>query len=241
MNTLADIVNIIEAEGFRGAHSLVFLIKYAHLADDRKLMDLIVNTMESMNSLPESPMLLKAYKELYKATGKCYEIVDFLSGREANISKGDMPWDLLDKYEDTYEEEYLEKAIEGGRFIIEHFHEMFDPNEVYDLSTPSFNSQVAVLYDALARYTQDAVFLEARENQNKFIRLLADKYPTKVTYGLIALLSEEFGETTVVCEGEIPESVKNFYAPTTAIVFKKSDEKKIGIMKDGSINPLMIQ
>ena len=241
MNTLSDIVNIMEAEGYVGAHSLLFLIKYAYLADDKKLMDLVINTMESMKSLPESPMLLKAYKELYKATGRCHEIVEFLQGREANLSKGDMPWDLLDKYEETYEEEYLDKAIRGGKFILEHFHEMFDPKAVYDLKEPSLNSRVAVLYDALARYTQDDAFLAARKNQNKMIRMLADKYPTKVSYGLIALLGEEFGETTVVCEGEIPASVRNFYAPTTAIVFKKSDVNKIGIMKDGVIEPLNIE
>lgn len=238
MNSLKEIVNQIEAEGFNGAHTLLFLVRYAYLSNDTKLMGLLQNTLEGMKTLPESPMLLKLYKEFYAATGTCYEIVEFLSGREKNISKNDMPWDLIDLYKETYDPQYLESAIKGAEYIYSHFHDMFDPNNVYDISEPSFNSRVAVLYDDLARYTQDEKWLTARQNQNKFIRLLADKYPTKVCYGLIALLSEEFGETTVVCEGEVPESVRKFYAPTTAVVYKPSDTKKMGIMKNGVVEPV---
>jgi len=238
MNSLKDIVNIIEAEGFQGAHSLVFLIKYAYLAEDRELTALINNTMEDMSSLPESPSLLEAYREWNRATGRGAEIVSFLSSRQ---KRGDMPWDYLELYKESFDPAYLESAIKGGEYILEHFHEMFNPDDVYDIDEPSFNSRVAVLYDELARYTQDERFIEAREKQNSFIRMLADRYPTKVAYGLIALLADEFGETTVVCEGEVPEAIASFYAPTTAVVFKPSDEIKIGIMKDGNIEPVMIK
>lgn len=238
MNSLKDIVNIIEAEGFQGAHSLVFLIKYAALADDRELKGLINNTMEDMSSLPESPSLLEAYKEWYRATGRGAEIVSFLSARQES---GNMPWDYLALYKETYDPAYLESAVKGGEYILEHFHEMFNPEDVYDIDQPSFNSRVAVLYDELARYTQDERFIEAREKQNSFIRMLADKYPTKVAYGLIALLADEFGETTVVCEGEVPDAIASFYAPTTAVVFRPSDEVKIGIMKDGNIEPVVLK
>ena len=238
MNTLADIVRIIESEGYQGAHTLVFLIKYAYLANDSKLMDLVGNTLETMDSLPENEMLYRAYREMNAATGKFSDIVSFLAGRGDYDSKEDMPWDLLERYRDTYDPDYLARAEKGGEYILENFHEMFNPENVYDIEEPSFNSRVAVLYDELARYTQKEKWIEARARQNKFIRLLADKYPTGVGYGLIALLGEEFGETTVVCSGEIPDSVRYFYAPTTAIVFEPSDEKKIGIMKDGKVMPV---
>ena len=239
MNTLHDIVDIIESEGFQGAHSLVFLIKYAWLADDRTLQGLINNTMEDMESLPESPSLVEAYREWNRATGRGTDALKFLEAR--NPLTGEMPWDYLQKYRDTFEPKYLESAVKGGEYILEHFHEMFSPEDVYDIDEPSFNSRVAVLYDELARYTQREDFIAAREKQNDFIRRLADKYPTKVSYGLIALLADEFGETTVVCEGEVPEALASFYAPTTAIVFKPSDKVGIGVMKDGIVEPLVLK
>ena len=240
MLTLPEIVNIIESEGFQGAHTLIFLIKYAYLADDKKLMSLVENTLESMDSLPESEMLYNAYKELYAATGKGLDALKFLKSRGYGAAKEDMPWDLLDRYRETYDPSYLERAIKGAEYILKNFHDMFNPENVYDISEPSFNSRVAVLYDEIARYTQDKKWKDARDKQNKFIRLLSDKYPTGVGYGLIALLGEEFGETTVVCEGEIPSSVLNFYAPTTAIVFKPSEKKSIGIMKDGVVEQIKL-
>ena len=239
MNTLEEIVNRREAEGFQGAHSLIFLIKYAALANDRHLMELVTNTMESMNSLPLTPDLLAAYKELYRATGKGADAIKYLSASLPERPEN-MPWDYLEKYRESFRPEYLESAVKGGEYILEHFHEMFSPEDVYDIEAPSFNSRVAVLYDELARYTQDAKFIEAREHQNDFIRRLAEKYPTKVAYGLIALLADEFGETTVVCEGEVPPVLADFYAPTTAVVFRPSDKKAVYLMENGELKEIRI-
>ena len=240
MNSLKEIVNQIEAEGFQGAHTLIFLIRYASLAQDRELSGLIDNTMADMSTLPESPMLLAAYKEWYRATGRGAEIVSFLEARSGNDEDFGMPWDFLELYKETFRQEYLEKAISGAEFILEHFHEMLNPAEVYDIEEPSFNSQVAVLYAELARYTQDEKWINARNTQNRFIRILADKYPTKVCYGLIALLGEEFGEQTVVCEGEIPQALLQFYAPTTAILYRPSEVSRISLMKDGKLEEIML-
>ena len=239
MNSLKEIVNQIEAEGFRGAHTLIFLIRYAALSEDRELMALIGNTMEDMSTLPESPELLAAYREWNLATGRGAEIVRFLEERSDGRTEC-MPWDYLDLYRETYDSEFLDKAITGGEFILEHFHEMFDPANVYDIERPSFNSRVAVLYADLARYTQDEKWIRARDVQNRMIRLLADKYPTGVCYGLIALLGEEFGEQTVVCEGEVPAALAGFYAPTTAIVYRPSDTPRVCLMKDGRLEEIVI-
>ena len=239
MNTLKDIVNITEAEGFEGAHSLIFLIRYAKLADDRKLMTLIENTMEGMTSLPADENLLAAYKEYYRATGSGADAVKFLEGKVGQKEEL-LPWDCLELYRESFEPELLERAIKGGEFILEHFHEMFNPSDVYDIEAPSFNSRVAVLFDELARYTGDEKFVEARKKQNKFIRLLADKYPGKVNYGLCALLAEEFGETTLLCRGSIPEAVRSFYSPTTAIIFEPSGEESISILKNGEFVELKV-
>lgn len=62
-------VKLIRSEGFSGAHSLIFLIRWANLAGDRELMKTIGNFMEEMSTMQESASLAYAYAEYYQASG----------------------------------------------------------------------------------------------------------------------------------------------------------------------------
>ena len=99
---------------------------------------------------------------------------------------------------------------------------------MYDLEQPSVNSAVALMYDELARLSTTpesyAKRSAAAEKQNSFIRKLAERYPEGVTFGLCALLAEEFEPKTVVCRftgNELPRpflSLLSFYSPVTELM-----------------------
>ena len=126
------------------------------------------------------------------------------------------------------------------------FKELFSPDEAYDGEEPSFNSAVALLYDELARLTQEEQWVKAREVQNRFISLLADRYPTRVSFGLCALLSDAFEAKTIVCavpEGKEPpelDALLSFYAPLTEriVIPTKIDTVKYFLMQNGKLEEI---
>lgn len=262
-------VELIKSEGFTGAHSFVFLTRYASLTGDKALMELTGNTLNTLDDVPASATLAYALCEYYEATGAefCVPAAEFIlssavseensaedrmllctlakAGRVFGNEKylalaGDLAEDgdaekdafyalgLLELYRATYYENYLSEADGIASGVLERFHSRFDPGDTYDLAAPSANSAAAVLFDELYRLTQKPKWKKARENQNRFISLLSDKYPTAATFGLNALLSDDFEWKTVICripEGCPPEelgALLSFYSPLTEFIITQS-------------------
>lgn len=284
-------VELIKSEGFTGAHSFVFLTRYAALSGDKELMKLIGNSLEQMDDMQTSPMLAYAFAEYYQASKKdfCVPAADYILSRcedgpmtvmalakcayafcsekyltlaiemaeECPISfigsgLSDIAFLALayiELWRATASEDYLQAAMKPAKFIRENFHGLFRADEAYDLETPSGNSAVAILYDSLARITQEKEWISASAEQGRFISLLAEKYPTACSYGMISLLPSEFGSSTVMCMlpgEEYPQellAILDFYAPTTEIIvrcFSNVNEAKFFLMKNGEATPISI-
>lgn len=284
-NIIENAVERIKGEGFTGAHSFIFLTRYAFLAGDRTLQKLIGNTLEELNTMPESSALIYAYAEYFEAAEQdfCRTAVNFLINR-ADPRDGLFPLALakcarvfnqeswleeaqkqlserekrhsaapfealayLELYRATYNGAYLNCAAEIGEEVIRNFNEHYDHRNVYDLAEPSVNSAVAWLYDELARITQDEKWEKVRTAQNHFISLLADKYPTRVAFGLCALLGDEFESQTVICmlpgKEHTPElrALLSYYAPLTeVIVVPSAGTERAGyyLLKKGKLEPI---
>ena len=84
---MADLLDrasrLIQSEGFTGAHSFIFLTRYAALQDDKALLRLVGETLEELSTLPESATLAYAYAEYYEASrsGFCPAAAEFLLAR----------------------------------------------------------------------------------------------------------------------------------------------------------------
>ena len=285
---MADLLDrasrLIQSEGFTGAHSFIFLTRYAALQDDKALLRLVGETLEELSTLPESATLAYAYAEYYEASrsGFCPAAAEFLLARasrndpmllsalaksarvfgsaalleraidlaeEEQEEEREDPFTalgLLELYRATQHGDYLNRASDLAVRIRRNFQQKFDPSSVYDLEQPSANSAVALLYDALGRITQEEQWVKAREVQNRFIALLADRYPTKVAFGLCALLSDSFEAKTVVCvvpEGTVPPEVKallSFYSPLTEILVVpgQTDRTKVYLLRQGKLEEI---
>lgn len=278
-------VELIKSEGFTGAHSFIFLTRYAYLTGDKALMELTENTLNSLDDVPASASLAYALCECFEATGAefCVPAAEYVlssvisaeddrmlscalakAGRVLNNEKyivlarelaedGDNEKDaftalgLLELYRATFCEDFLSEADDIAASVLERFHSRFDPGDAYDLSAPSANSAAAVLFDELYRLTQKPKWEKARENQNRFISLLSDKYPTAATFGLNALLSDEFEWKTIICrfpEGRPPEelgALLGFYSPLTEFIISRSDSCRAAEyyeLKDGVLREL---
>ena len=155
----------------------------------------------------------------------------------------------LELYRATYNGAWLNRAAELAGEIRAHFHENFDAKKVYDLAEPSENSAVALLYDELFRITQDEKWEQARAAQNHFVSLLADRYPSRVSYGLCALLGDEFPDQdrTVICmlpgreQTDEVRALLSFYSPLTEIIVVPScGQERAGFffLKKGKLTPI---
>ena len=295
---LENAVQLLQSEGFAGAYSFVFLIRWASLAGDKALLQRIGKSLEEMDSFRESAALAYVYAEYYEASRApfcepyvyaeyyeasrapfCEPAAAFLIGRCSEedplylaalakcarvfrreeffalarpLADECPPADpfaalgLLELYRATFHGEYLNRAVAVAEEIRLRFKELFSPDEAYDGEEPSFNSAVALLYDELARLTQEEQWVKAREVQNRFISLLADRYPTRVSFGLCALLSDAFEAKTIVCavpEGKEPpelDALLSFYAPLTEriVIPTKIDTVKYFLMQNGKLEEI---
>lgn len=274
-SVLRNAADLIRSEGFVGPHSLVFLIRYSNLTDDRNLLRIVGNTLEEMDSMEESACLAYAYAEYFEACGGagcdfCLPAVEFILsrcdeedrmlalayvkcarafGREEYLDKaGALLSDntltarnaafstlaFIEMYRATLNRSYLDAAKSMSDIIRRNFHGIFNPEDSYDISCPSMNSAIALMYDELARFTQEPARMTARKTQNAFITKLAERYPSRVTFGLCALLADEFEAKTVLCRfrGEtIPKSllsVMSFYSPLTEVIAERLAENSDG-------------
>ena len=195
----------------------------------------------------EDCMLLPALAKCARVFGK-----DEFLDRAVSLADQASPADpfatlgLLELYRATFHGDYLNRAAGIAMEIRSHFQELFSPGEAYDGEEPSFSSAVALLYDELARITQEDQWVNAREVQNRLVSLLADRYPTGVSFGLCALLSDVFETKTVVCavpEGEVPSQLRallSFYSPLTEriVVPARTDGVKYFLMRNGKLEEI---
>lgn len=213
MNTT---VELIKSNGIIGAQDLIFLTRYAALAQDRHLMQLVGNSLQEL-TIKATPWLVYALDEYYAATGAEFALTASKVLRPRCGEETRMPaLEWVRRYRYTLDRACLDKAIELASDI------EVVPTDVYDGEVPSVNSMIAVLFDYLGRITMEDRWLEKREKQNHFIKLLAERYPTRCAYGQCALLSDEFGWKTVRFNCELPESVRKFYAPTTEFLLDET-------------------
>lgn len=221
MNTT---VELLKSQGINGPHDLIYLTRYAALAGDSNLMQLVGNSLQEL-TMKATPWLVYALREYYSATKQEFaktaaDVLKDRCGEEERLPA----LGFIYKYKSTLDTAYLEKAVELAENI------QINPLDAYDTDIPSVNSMVAVLFDFLGRITGENRWMEARKKQNHFIKLLAEKYPTRCSYGQCALLADEFGWKTVRFNCELPASVREFYAPTTEFLIDKSlPEGKIDI------------
>ena len=80
---LENAVQLLQSEGFAGAYSFVFLIRWASLAGDKALLQRIGKSLEEMDSFRESASLAYVYAEYYEASRApfCEPAAAFLIGR----------------------------------------------------------------------------------------------------------------------------------------------------------------
>lgn len=173
-------------------------------------------------------MLAVAYVKAARAFGRedyLARAVEILSDTEAAARGGAFSAiAFTEMYRATFNKAYLDAACRMAEVIEKNYHEMFSPEDTYDISQPSMNSAVAVMYDELARIVQTDSLAAARKRQNSFILKLAEKYPSRVSFGLCALFADEYEPKTVVCRfpGDVlPKplvSLISFYSPVTEII-----------------------
>ena len=121
---LKNAAELIQSEGFTGAHSLIFLIRYASLTDNKSLMRLTGNTLENMSDMAETASLAYAYAEYYQAekelepfekdykdTDTAEEATELLEWLEAR--KGSEPENGYKLYNEL-DSGYGELTIKGG-------------------------------------------------------------------------------------------------------------------------------
>lgn len=288
MTLLHDTAEIIKSEGFTGAHSFIFLTRYAFLCGDKQLLSVIGNTLKDMDFMEPDAMLAYAYAEYCESQGegasefasgaadyilascprsdralalayvKCARVFgreDYLAEAHSLLSDSSSgakngaftALAFIEMYRATFNRDYLLTACALSDVIEKNFNSIFRPDDVYDLSQPSMNSAVAVMYDELARMTQEKDRLEISEKHKRLVKKLAEKYPSKVSFGLCALLSDEYEWKTVVCRFcgyEPPESllkVISFYSPLTEVIAEPGSDvaaPEFYFMKNGVLEQI---
>ena len=104
---------LIQSEGFTGAHSFIFLTRYAALQGDRALLRTIGDSLEELSTLPESAALAYAYAEYFEAAkgGFCPAAAEFLLTRASEEDPMLLP--ALAKCSRVFENtDLLERAID---------------------------------------------------------------------------------------------------------------------------------
>ena len=250
-------VRLLKSEGISGAQDLIFLTRYAALCSDKTLTASVGESLKQL-IMPRNAWLSYALAEYYESTGEEFAktACEYLLASEENamarnkaarvfenedylIEDTNDPLALIELYKATYDEDALNKAIDMAAYIRDNFEKFFNPEDVYDFKEPSSNSCIAVLFDEIARITQERAWIAARERQNHFVKLLSEKYPTRVSFGLCALLADNFESKTFVIEGEVPRSLFSFYSPLTELVVKGGTGKtRVFLSEEGVLSEI---
>jgi len=125
-------------------------------------------------------------------------------------------WGLIELYQATYEEEYLNEAIDLNKKLLDHFWDnesggilfyskdseklIINPKEIYDGAIPSVNSVAAMNFIRLSRLKSDVSLNKyAKEIFNAFGKTI-NKSPSDYLFMLCSVLYEKSTKEVVVVE-----------------------------------------
>ncbi len=136
-------------------------------------------------------------------------------------------WGLIALYETTFKTAYLQRAIALGDQLLAEFFDTerggFYPysergeqlltrtKDLEDGAIPSGNVMAALVLSRLGRLTGEARFIEAEEQQLRYLAGAMERYPASCCVSLLAMLEYlEPTEELVVCARKLPESLTDY-------------------------------
>ncbi|MFZ2540097.1 MAG: thioredoxin domain-containing protein [Oscillospiraceae bacterium] len=124
-------------------------------------------------------------------------------------------WSLIELYNATFDNNYLEKATALTNKVIDDFWDtqnsgfylygknseqlILKPKELYDGAIPSGNSVMTYCLIKLSKITKNAELETFAQKQIDFIKNNIATYPTGYSFSLLALLSHQFPQREIVC------------------------------------------
>lgn len=156
-----------------------------------------------------------------------------------------MIWGLIELYQATYEEKYLDGAIKLNERLITDFWDekgkgilfynptkeelLSNPKEVYDGVVPSINSTCAMNFIRLGRLTENSKLnVRAKEIISRFGEEI-NNAPHNYLYMLCAILYEKSTKEIIVTDKkeDMPEKFNNEYRPFTMGIILNDMEQKM--------------
>ena len=158
-------------------------------------------------------------------------------------------WGLIELYQTTFDAEYLHKAIEFNKNMLDLFHDKENgglflyakdgekliarPKEVYDGALPSGNSVAALNMLRLARITGDYHLEEKAYNQLNAFASIVQKNPSAHSYFLMAAILGLYPTKEIVLAGDSRDTnmqkmlniVHKSFLPEAVIIFNDVAEK----------------
>lgn len=153
---------------------------------------------------------------------------------------------LINMYEATLENHYLERAVELNNKAIENFYDsehggfylyghdneqlILKPKETYDGAIPSGNSVMAYNLVKLSAITNDSKLEAILQNQITFMSSVASMYPIGNSFYLLSLFMWLYPPKSIVCvlKDEIDlEKLKFPLNTNVKILYKSTDEYKL--------------
>jgi len=157
-------------------------------------------------------------EHLYKEDGtlSSYYIKGNSFGNAYSTDYSFFIWGLIELYQATYEEEYLDKAIKLNGKIIDGFWDeenggvlfysknseelLINPKEIYDGAIPSVNSIVAMNFIRLSRLTGNLSLNKFAKKIFESVGVEVNKTPADYLYMLCASLYEKSTKEVIVVE-----------------------------------------
>lgn len=160
-----------------------------------------------------------------------------------------LTWGLIELYENTFNKDYLDKAIKLSDDMIKYFWDekqggfylyskesetlIVRPKEAYDGAIPSGNSIAALNMIRLSRITGDVKLEDMAQKQLEVFSGSIDDMPSSHSVFLMALMYSQMGGKSIVIAGDSKDStikamtnaVNNRYLPFTTIAFNINPEQ----------------
>ncbi|MBQ7898755.1 MAG: thioredoxin domain-containing protein [Bacteroidales bacterium] len=156
---------------------------------------------------------------------------------------------LLELYRNTFETEYLEKAIHlaekmtelfedkdhGGYFMTASDSELLiaRPKETYDGAIPSGNSVAGMVLQRLSYLTGERKWQEAAQRQMQFLADSISDYPTSSCFGVLSMMDALYPCRELVCAtkygipSDLNEWLKGHPADDLQILLKTSENAEL--------------
>jgi uncharacterized protein len=160
-----------------------------------------------------------------------------------------LTWALIELYENSFNTEYLNKALDLNKAMIEHFYDEKDggfylyskdteqliirPKEAYDGAIPSGNSVATLNMIRLSRITGDEKLEEMAQRQLEVFSGSIASIPSSHSVFLMALLYSQIGGKSVVIAGDKEDTyakamlaeINNRYLPFTTTALNINAEQ----------------